>query len=351
MNALVFAGILVAVLAAIEVADRFRPRRPELWYVALLASLAVAWLVPASWLLSLPWAVRLAVAIVVAFLPVFFANVIFAQRFRDVSSSTTAFGANLLGAMLGGVLEYVAIVSGYASLLLVAAILYGLAFLFGRSKLVADPGPTPAAEPTALTGAGGFWRRIPSRFVARPRTLGEDLSVGLNYDSRQVHRRARSPMWSERVSRTHEPHKARPGRPAIDLVSEAGSSSSGSTSCVNSSGVDAFLGFTVGQERRHRARLGRPAAAQGRPSSNLAPAAGNGPCTSSRRARRIGPPKTFPSPVRSPALFRTTSPARLTRTWCGHHVGSRGARRSEAESAVVEGVADRSDPLRLPPFD
>ena len=51
VNALVFAGILVAVLAAIEVADRFRPRRPELWYIALLASLAVAWLVPASWLL------------------------------------------------------------------------------------------------------------------------------------------------------------------------------------------------------------------------------------------------------------------------------------------------------------
>ena len=153
VNALVFAGILVAVLAAIEVADRFRPRRPELWYVALLASLAVAWLVPASWLLSLPWAVRLAVAIVVAFLPVFFANVIFAQRFRDVSSSTTAFGANLLGAMLGGVLEYIAIVSGYASLLLVAAILYGLAFLFGRSKLVASGGgPGPRCWADARSG-------------------------------------------------------------------------------------------------------------------------------------------------------------------------------------------------------
>jgi hypothetical protein len=145
VNALVFAGILVAVLAAIEVADRFRPRRPELWYVALLASLAVAWPVPASWLLSLPWAVRLAVAIVVAFLPVFIANVIFAQRFRDVASSTTAFGANLLGAMLGGVLEYAAIVTGYTSLLVVAAILYGLAFLFGRSKLARPP---PLAVPT-----------------------------------------------------------------------------------------------------------------------------------------------------------------------------------------------------------
>jgi hypothetical protein len=161
VNALVFAGILVAVLAAIEVADRFRPRRPELWYVALVAALAVAWLVPASWMLSLQWGVRLVVAIVVAFLPVFFANVIFAQRFRDVASSTTAFGANLLGAMLGGVLEYIAIVSGYASLLLVAAILYGLAFLVGRSKLVAEPAGAGAGprsrnlEPVVGAGLAG----------------------------------------------------------------------------------------------------------------------------------------------------------------------------------------------------
>ena len=35
----------------------------------------------------------------------FFANLIFAQRFREVGSSTSAFGANLLGAMAGGLLE------------------------------------------------------------------------------------------------------------------------------------------------------------------------------------------------------------------------------------------------------
>ena len=38
----------------------------------------------------------------------------------------TAFGANLLGAMVGGCLEYVALLTGYR------ALLYGLAFAFGR---------------------------------------------------------------------------------------------------------------------------------------------------------------------------------------------------------------------------
>jgi hypothetical protein len=46
-----------------------------------------------------------------------------------------AFGANLLGAMLGGVLEYGAIVVGYRNLFVLVAALYGLAFLMGRHHL------------------------------------------------------------------------------------------------------------------------------------------------------------------------------------------------------------------------
>ncbi|MFB7268133.1 hypothetical protein ACFCXH_39255, partial [Streptomyces nojiriensis] len=37
---------------------------------------------------------------------------------------TSAFGANLLGALTGGALEYLALVTGYQALLLVAALLY-----------------------------------------------------------------------------------------------------------------------------------------------------------------------------------------------------------------------------------
>jgi hypothetical protein len=65
---------------------------------------------------------------------VFVANLIFAERFRGVGSSTVAFGANLLGAMLGGVLEYLAIATGYRMLLVVVALLYGLAFVTVRRR-------------------------------------------------------------------------------------------------------------------------------------------------------------------------------------------------------------------------
>ena len=56
-----------------------------------------------------------------AFLAVFLANLIFAARFRDTARPPSAFGANLLGAMLGGVLEYGALVTGYRNLLFVVA--------------------------------------------------------------------------------------------------------------------------------------------------------------------------------------------------------------------------------------
>ena len=54
VNALVFAGVLLSVLAAIEVAaPGARCRRADLLYAGLLAALAVAWLVPQDALLAL----------------------------------------------------------------------------------------------------------------------------------------------------------------------------------------------------------------------------------------------------------------------------------------------------------
>lgn len=97
-------------------------------------------MVPQAALLGLPAVPRFLAAASLAFAPVFLANLVFAQRFGAVASSTVAFGANLLGAMMGGVLEYLSLVTGFRFLLIVVAVLYGLAFLFGRRTL-APAGP------------------------------------------------------------------------------------------------------------------------------------------------------------------------------------------------------------------
>jgi hypothetical protein len=145
VNAAVFAGILLSVLAAVEVARRVRLPRPGYLYLALLAALAVTWAVPPAALLDLSVPLRFLAATVVAFTPIFLANLVFAQRFKDTGASTVAFGANLLGAMVGGMLEYLSLLWGYRSLLVLVALLYGLAFLAGRSHLAGRARrPTPA---------------------------------------------------------------------------------------------------------------------------------------------------------------------------------------------------------------
>lgn len=132
VNALVFFGILLSVYAAVELVRHVRIRNTGILYVALFAALAVAWSVPPGSLLVMPVAIRFVSAVVIAFAPIFLANIIFADRFKDTASSTAAFGANLLGAVAGGLLEYTSLLFGYRSLLLIVGLLYAFAFLAGR---------------------------------------------------------------------------------------------------------------------------------------------------------------------------------------------------------------------------
>jgi hypothetical protein len=125
--------------------------RPGILYLLLAASLTLAFFVQPDRLLALEPVARFAAAGLVSFTPVLLANLIFAQRFKDVGTSTVAFAANLLGAMIGGVLEYGAIMIGYRDLLIVVAVLYGLAFVTGRRHLrrSEDAEPARASEPAA----------------------------------------------------------------------------------------------------------------------------------------------------------------------------------------------------------
>nr|MBA3308812.1 spermidine synthase [Nocardioidaceae bacterium] len=129
VNALVFGGVLIAVLAAVELTRRFVVPPLRTMYLLLFGGLVLAWAVPTSWVLSLPFGLRLVMATMIAFIPIMAANVIFAQRFATTANGTTAFGTNLLGAMFGGCLEYLALAVGYQSLLVVCAALYLGAYL------------------------------------------------------------------------------------------------------------------------------------------------------------------------------------------------------------------------------
>jgi hypothetical protein len=139
VNALAFFAILASVLLAILVNARFHIKRPGILYGLLFAALAVAFVLPPeSLLIDPPW-LRYLLAGLVAFAPVFLANLVFTYSFRDTRTADMAFASNLLGAMVGGAMEYVALITGYQALLLVVAALYALAWLFAtRWRRLAD---------------------------------------------------------------------------------------------------------------------------------------------------------------------------------------------------------------------
>ena len=140
VNSLVFLGILIAVYLAIETARRIELGPSWRLYAALILALALAWVVQPDLLLGLSVVPRFLVAVAIAFVPIFLANLIFANRFRDVAASNLAFGANLLGAMVGGILEYVSLITGYRVLLIIVAVLYAAAFGYQR-RMVSSAQP------------------------------------------------------------------------------------------------------------------------------------------------------------------------------------------------------------------
>ena len=137
VNAIVFAEVLAAVLLAVETTRRVRTPSLPVMYAAIAVSLEVAYLVPNSALLALPLWPRVLVAVAVAFTPIFVANVAFAKRFADADDARAAFAVNILGAMVGGCLEYFALLTGYRDLLLVTGLLYLAAFVLAPRRVPA----------------------------------------------------------------------------------------------------------------------------------------------------------------------------------------------------------------------
>src|SRR5262249_62069257 len=95
---------------------RIRPSPPL--YVLLVAALLAAYLIPQEAFLSIDnLPLRYASASLVAFLPVFLANLVFAGSFKGTGlTADVAFASNLIGIMLGGMLEYAYLLIGYSNL-------------------------------------------------------------------------------------------------------------------------------------------------------------------------------------------------------------------------------------------
>jgi spermidine synthase len=129
VNGIVIAAILVALLLANTIVEKQKQPWPVWCDVAgLLGGIAFAYFVPFSRIPGSAMFVGLVASTTFA-IPVFFAGLLFATKFRTVDSPSAALGANMLGAVAGGLLENLSLIIGLRALLLVAMGLYVVASL------------------------------------------------------------------------------------------------------------------------------------------------------------------------------------------------------------------------------
>jgi hypothetical protein len=77
---------------------------------------------------------QIAGSCLLAFTPIFFAGIVFAVSFSHAADADRAFGANIAGAMFGGLSEYSSMLLGFQYVILLAAAFYACSALATRLK-------------------------------------------------------------------------------------------------------------------------------------------------------------------------------------------------------------------------
>jgi spermidine synthase len=140
VNCVALTGILIVLLLANLYVSRSRIETLSLYFVLLCTSLLFVYAVPWD---HVSGSARLVGSLICAAycLPILFAGIIFAELFRRYEGQSAAFGANMLGAVAGGLTQNLSFIFGMKALLLIAALLYGLAGIVLISRKVGIPVP------------------------------------------------------------------------------------------------------------------------------------------------------------------------------------------------------------------
>lgn len=128
-SAVIFAAILAALVGATLIgrSRRIDPR--------IVLATGIGALVFAAYLPLRQWAPdallpRVGFALLVSGIPLLFFGLVFASRFARRAQADVAFGWNVLGAVVGGILEMGSMLLGLRAMLLGAALLYAIALFF-----------------------------------------------------------------------------------------------------------------------------------------------------------------------------------------------------------------------------
>ncbi|MBU90451.1 hypothetical protein CMO94_02820 [Candidatus Woesearchaeota archaeon] len=130
INSFVIGGILIMILFANYYVSTFKINIKH-FYLFLLLSIVINFLMKPSSFLQDALIFKI-IAILIVSSPVFFAGVIFATSFKKIKDIPNRFGSNILGAVLGGALEYSSLLFGIKGLYIIAFVTYILSYILIR---------------------------------------------------------------------------------------------------------------------------------------------------------------------------------------------------------------------------
>jgi hypothetical protein len=126
-------SVLTMAMVATWVVSRVEITRPWLVGGVLLMLLAASYALPVGRLAFESLGLESVVYALLMFSPILCAGLLFGTSLKRTPDIPAAYGANLLGAMVGGVAEYLSLVTGFQMLLIVVAGCY-LAALATRPR-------------------------------------------------------------------------------------------------------------------------------------------------------------------------------------------------------------------------
>ena len=129
VNSIVFFAVLVMILAANVFVLVVRPVSLWPYYTGLLATLALNALVPLDAFLGMDRNLQVISSCLLVFAPILFAGIVFAASFGESREPDRDFGANIAGAVLGGLSENMSMLLGFQHLMVVAIVFYALSAL------------------------------------------------------------------------------------------------------------------------------------------------------------------------------------------------------------------------------
>ncbi|MFA5156552.1 MAG: hypothetical protein WC532_04095 [Candidatus Omnitrophota bacterium] len=130
VNAVLFSVIMIIILLANKFVMARHSADPKFFLTAAILSLTTIYFFPLQPLLGATFFVKVLAVCLLLGVPIFFSSAAFAILFSRTKDSGVSLGSNLLGAVIGGFLEYSSMLWGLNALYLVAIACYAAALFY-----------------------------------------------------------------------------------------------------------------------------------------------------------------------------------------------------------------------------